>query len=115
VSGDKPAGVGSTIVTSFPILPFLQIRARRIARITEFEWHHYFADVQDKGPFRMWHQRHEFVTQTREGIHGTRVRDVIDYEVGFGWLGRIADTIWVRRQMEDTLAQRQKSLPKEMQ
>ena len=40
------------------------------------------------------------------------MRDVIDYEVGFGWLGSIADAIFVRRRMENTFAQRQNSLPK---
>ena len=108
---DKAAGVGSTIVTSFLIFPFLPVRAQWIARITEFEWHHHFADVQDKGPFKSWHHRHEFRAESREGIEGTLVRDVIDYEVGFGVLGDLANAWFVRRQMERTFAQRQKTLP----
>jgi|SRR5271165_380731 len=112
VSSDKAAGVGSTIVTSFRISPFLFMRARWTARITEFEWHHYFADVQDSGPFKTWHHRHEFAAETRNGVSGTLVRDMIDYEVGLGWLGAIADAVFVRRQMENTFAQRQASLPK---
>jgi ligand-binding SRPBCC domain-containing protein len=110
-SSNKAAGVGSSIVTSFRIFPFLPIRAQWIARITEFEWNHYFADVQDKGPFRAWHHRHEFLADTRESVSGTLVRDVIDYEVGFGFLGAIANAMFVRRQMKSTFAQRQLSLP----
>src|SRR5882724_3487767 len=64
-TGDQAAGVGSTILTSFRIFPSLAIRAYWIARITEFEWNHYFADVQDKGPFKSWHHRHEFKAETR--------------------------------------------------
>ena len=90
----------------------LPLRARWVARITEFEWNHHFADVQDKGPFKRWHHRHEFRAETRDTISGTLVRDVIDYEVGFGFLGRIADATFVRRQMESTFARRQESLPK---
>jgi len=112
VSSDKAAGVGSTIVTSFRGLPFLPFRARWIARITEFEWHRYFADVQDSGPFKTWHHRHEFAAETREGVSGTLVRDVIDYEVGLSWLGAIADALFVRRRMESTFAERQTSLPR---
>jgi len=108
---DKAAGVGSTIVTSFRVFPLLPIRAPWIARITEFEWNHYFADVQDKGPFKSWHHRHEFRAERREGIEGTLVRDVIDYEVGFGFLGDLANAWFIRRQMERTFAQRQKTLP----
>jgi len=108
---DKAAGVGSTIVTSFRVFPFLPIRAQWIARITEFEWNHHFADVQDKGPFKTWHHRHEFAAETRAGVAGTLVRDVIDYEVGFGFAGAIANANFIRRQMENTFAERQKTLP----
>jgi ligand-binding SRPBCC domain-containing protein len=105
------AGVGSTIITSFRLFPLLPFRAQWIARITEFEWNHHFADVQDKGPFKRWHHRHEFTAETRNGVKGTLVRDAIDYKVGFGPLGRIANALFVRRQMENTFSQRQDLLP----
>jgi hypothetical protein len=47
-ASDKAAGVGSAIVTSFRLFPFCQC-AQWVARITEFEWNHHFADVQEKG------------------------------------------------------------------
>jgi len=112
VASETAAGVGSTIVTSFRVFPFLPILARWIARITEFEWNHYFADVQDRGPFKNWHHRHEFLADTRNGVAGTLVRDVIDYEVGFGFIGAIANALFIRRQMQATFAQRQQTLPK---
>jgi ligand-binding SRPBCC domain-containing protein len=108
---EQAAGVGSTIITSFRMIPFLPLRKRWIARITEFEWNRYFADVQDEGPFKSWHHRHEFVGSTREGAAGTLIRDVIDYEIGFGFVGAIANAIFVRRQMEAIFAERQKRLP----
>ena len=111
VASDKAAGVGSTIVTSFRVFPGLPIEARWIARITEFEWNRYFADVQAKGPFKSWHHRHEFVAETRNGVSGTLVRDVIDYEVGFGFAGVVTNAVFVRRQMQATFAQRQQVLP----
>src|ERR1700675_60402 len=48
---DSLAGVGSEIVTSFRLFPFLPFRAQWIALVTEFEWNHHFADIQKKGPF----------------------------------------------------------------
>ena len=109
---DKAAGVGTTIVTSFRVFPRLPFRAQWIARITEFEWNHYFADVQDKGPFKSWHHRHEFLAQAHDGAVGTLVRDLIDYEVGFSWLGAMANALFIGRQMEATFAQRQQALPR---
>jgi ligand-binding SRPBCC domain-containing protein len=111
VSGQKAAGVGSTIVTSFRVFPFLPIRRRWVARITEFEWSRYFADVQDDGPFKNWHHRHEFARAVRDGAGGTLVRDVIEYEVGFGLAGTLANALFVHRQMKSTFAQRQRILP----
>lgn len=105
------AGVGTTIATSFRVIPVLPFRARWIARITEFERNHHFADVQDQGPFKSWHHRHEFISETRQSMTGTLVRDVIDYEVGFGRLGDMANFVFVRRQMEATFRERQAKLP----
>lgn len=110
-ANEKAAGVGTTIIMSFRVFPALPLRARWIARITEFEWNHHFADVQDKGPFKDWHHRHEFVAQASDEVTGTLVRDVIDYEVRFGFVGTIANALFVRRQMEGTFAERQQRLP----
>lgn len=106
------AGVGTVIVTSFRMFRFLPFRAQWIARITEFEWDHHFADVQDRGPFKKWHHRHEFLVDRREAISGTLVRDVIDYEVGFGPLGVLGNAFFIERQMRGMFAQRQRVLPR---
>ena len=110
-SGEKAAGVGSNIVTSFCLFSFLPIRRRWVARITEFEWDRYFADVQDEGPFKSWHHRHEFASARRNGAAGTTIRDVIDYEVSFGFLGSIVNAFFIRPQMQSTFAERQERLP----
>src|ERR1700689_563060 len=96
------AGVGSEIVTSFRMLPFLPFRAQWIALITEFEWDDHFADVQKTGPFKLFHHRHELAAETRDGVSGTTVRDVIEYDVGFGVLGRAVNHLFVKRQFRRT-------------
>jgi ligand-binding SRPBCC domain-containing protein len=107
----QAAGARSTFVTSFRIFPFLPLRAQWIARITEFEWNHHFADVQEKGPFKTWHHRHEFKAEKREGVEGTLVRDLIDYDVGFGFAGSIANRFLVCPRLQETFRERQKILP----
>jgi ligand-binding SRPBCC domain-containing protein len=111
VVSEKAAGVGSTIVTSFRVVPFLPVRAQWVSRITEFEDNSYFADVQDKGPFKNWQHRHEFRSEVRTAVTGTLCRDIIDYDPGFGPLGAIGDALFIRRQMTGTFAQRQKRRP----
>src|SRR6476661_10259053 len=106
------AGAGSEIITSFRLIPFLPFRARWIALITEFEWNHHFADVQKQGPFKSFVHRHELKGEIRGQVSGTVVRDVIDYEVGFGWLGNLANKFFIRRQFQSTFEYRQKALGK---
>jgi len=100
------AGIGSEIVTSFRILPPLPFRAQWIAQITQFEWYKSFADIQTLGPFKSWHHRHEFEVEMRNGANGTIVRDRIEYEVGFGILGLMAQKTFARRQMARTFGHR---------
>lgn len=120
-AADRTVGVGSVIVTSFRVLPFLHIRAQWTSRITEFEWNRYFVDVKEnvpgEGPFRRWHHRHQFERQTRKGtdgtpVDGTLVSDFVDYEVGFGLPGRILDRLFIAGQLSRTFAHRQRTLPK---
>jgi ligand-binding SRPBCC domain-containing protein len=105
------AGEGSEIVTSFRVVPFLGVRATWIARITEFQWNHHFADIQVKGPFREWRHRHELQAETRNGVAGTTVSDKIECQVGFGLIGTGALKFMLARQIASTFRYRQKVLP----
>jgi ligand-binding SRPBCC domain-containing protein len=106
------AGVGSEIVTSFRLLPFLSFRAQWIALITEFEWNHHFADIQKRGPFKRFKHRHEFSAETRDGRRGTLVRDVIEYDPGFGVIGKLAQKLFIGPRLKRTFEYRQKTLEK---
>ena len=108
------AGVGSEIVTSFRVIPFLPFRAKWTALITEFEWNHHFADIQKQGPFKSFHHRHELSEETRDGVRGTVVHDAIEYDVGFGWFGEMAQRFFINRQLSGTFEYRQTALEKLM-
>jgi ligand-binding SRPBCC domain-containing protein len=106
------AGVGSEIVTSFRLFPFLPFRTQWVALIIEFEWNHHFVDIQKKGPFKRFKHRHEFSVEMRSGTSGTIVRDVIEYDAGFGVLGDLAHKFFIERQLRRTFRYRQKKLEK---
>ena len=111
VSLHHAAGVGSIIDTFRPVR-FLTWRRKWNAAITEFECGtHHFADVQREGSVpRVVQHRHEFMPEHRNGCDGTLVRDVIEYEVGFGPLGALANSLFIDRQMRQIFAHRQKVL-----
>jgi ligand-binding SRPBCC domain-containing protein len=106
------AGVGSEIVTSFRIFPWLPWRVEWVAQVVGFEWNRHFADVQKKGPFKSFYHRHEFAAVRRNGVNGTIVRDVIRYEVGFGIFGKWTQNLLVIRKLKQTFQYRQMTLEK---
>jgi ligand-binding SRPBCC domain-containing protein len=108
----QAVGVDSLIVTSFRIFLLLPIRAHWTSRITEFEWNHHFVDVQENGPFKRWHHRHQFDRQMRNSIDGTMVRDLVDYEIGFGLLDGVLNRLFIAPQMRNTFVHRQRILPR---
>jgi ligand-binding SRPBCC domain-containing protein len=73
-------------------------------RIERFEPGVAFSDIQLKGPYRSWHHRHTFT----DVPGGTRMDDVVDYEIPFGVLGRVARAIFVARSLERIFDYREK-------
>ena len=104
------AGAGSELVASYKVVPFLPFRITSVARITDLVLNSYFEDVQKEGPFQSWHHRHEFVSEQRKGVNGTVVRDLIEYDIGFGWLGTLVQKLFVGPQMRRTFEYRQRAL-----
>jgi len=104
------SGAGSRLVASFRPLPFSPFRIRSEARIVSFAMNEFFEDVQGQGPFQSWHHRHEFASEIRDGISGTRLRDKIEYEIGFEPLGGFLNALFIAPQMRRTFAYRQRAL-----
>lgn len=104
------AGEGSEITISFRLLPFLPFRGRWTAKIVEFRPGRLFRDVQVAGPMTSWSHSHEFERQVRDGVEGTFIRDVVDYELPLGVLGRAAELLFARRMMHVTFQSRQRQV-----
>ena len=81
-----------------------------MARIVEFGWNSHFVDEQVRGPFRQFRHRHRVGSEAREGVEGTLVVDVIEYESPAGAVGWLADGM-IRRRFEEVFTYRQKRLP----
>ncbi len=81
-----------------------------LERITEFKWNSHFCDAQLRGPFTAFEHRHGIEAEFRDGQEGTLVSDLVEYELPYGLMGRIAGAM-VRRQLASSFAHRQKRLP----
>ncbi len=74
-------------------------------KITEYKPPYQMTDIQVSGPFRSWKQTRQF-----RDINGEcELTDIVEYEPPFGILGRIADSLFIRRQVANMFAYRQQA------
>lgn len=70
--------------------------------IEEFNSEVLFRDRQTHGPFAFWVHTHKF----EDHGQGTLLTDMIEYDVPFGLLGKLADDLYVRRELQRVFSQR---------
>jgi ligand-binding SRPBCC domain-containing protein len=84
------------------------IRQRLAVRITAFDPPRHFRDSQIDGPFRRMDHDHFFFPM--ENGAATRMLDRFDYESPLGWIGRLADILFLERYMRRLLETRNRYL-----
>jgi ligand-binding SRPBCC domain-containing protein len=107
------AGYGSTITFSFRPIPFLPVRQKWVAQITNYDFHPdhaSFSDRQLKGPFKSWIHDHRFESETRDGKAGTLITDRVEFEVGYGAFGRVFEKSFLSKRMREIFVHRQATL-----
>lgn len=72
------------------------IPLRWTTEITRWNPPHDFEDIQLSGPYKLWRHTHGF--EERDG--GTQMSDTVEYALPFGFLGRMAHALQVRRNVE---------------
>lgn len=70
--------------------------------ITEWERPTHFADVMVRGAFRRMEHHHYFETTST----GTTMRDIFAFESPLGWLGHLANALFLTRYMRTLLFRR---------
>jgi ligand-binding SRPBCC domain-containing protein len=107
---ERMAGAGTEITFKFRAIPHVPIHERWTALITEFAFNDYFSDIQKQGPFKSWQHTHTFEAKFVDGREGTVVGDEVEYEVGFGVVGTLLETLIFQRMMRSTFEHRKKAL-----
>jgi ligand-binding SRPBCC domain-containing protein len=84
------------------------IPLRWVTEIAEWQPPRRFVDVQQRGPYSLWHHTHEF--EATKG--GTRMRDTVRYALPLGVVGCIAHRLIVRRDLEAIFDYRSRAIEK---
>ncbi|POY34994.1 hypothetical protein C3K47_17195 [Solitalea longa] len=80
----------------YTVSPFLGIALKWKTRITQVEFQKSFTDFQEKGPYKYWNHRHEFIPNEK----GVLMKDTVDYELPFGFLGTLGHQVLVKNRLE---------------
>src|SRR5450759_1787294 len=109
------AGVGTEITFKFRAIPHVPLHEKWTALITDFSLNQSFRDTQKQGPFRHWVHTHSFEARIADGREGTLIRDVVEYEVGFGAIGIFLEKMMFQRMVRSTFEYREHAVEKILQ
>jgi len=95
-------------IIEYKVSPVLGIPLYWMTEITHVEQHKYFVDEQRFGPYSMWHHQHHF----KEVPGGVEMTDIVHYKMPFWFLGDIANTVFVKKQLQTIFDFRFKAVEK---
>ncbi len=107
-SKDLPEKMYAGMIISYKVRPLMGIPMTWVTEITHVEEKGYFVDEQRVGPYAMWHHQH--MIEPHE--NGVMMTDIVSYKPKLGFLGHIANTLLIRKQLEGIFKYREKVLNK---
>lgn len=93
MSGGDKMHAGQIIQYKITVLPL--VRMHWETEITEVNEQQSFMDVQRKGPYAHWTHKHSFT----EVAGGVEMTDELAYALPFGPIGRLANALFVAREV----------------
>lgn len=82
-------------VIEYKVHPILGIPLYWMTEITHVKNREYFVDEQRFGPYSLWHHQHHF----KEIEGGVEMTDIVHYKIPFWFLGDIANSLFVKKQL----------------
>lgn len=94
------------MVIHYKVRPLMNIPLRWTTEITHCVEGKFFVDEQRFGPYAFWHHQHHF--EAMEG--GVRMTDIVNYAIGLGPIGALANAVYVERRLKEIFAFREKAV-----
>ena len=88
------------------VKPVLGIKMHWVTEITHVKEHEFFVDEQRFGPYAFWHHKHYLKMQN----NGVEMTDIVHYKLPLGSIGRLVNTIFVKKKITEIFDYRYKKL-----
>ena len=96
------------MIITYKVSPLFGIKLNWMTEITHVEQNKYFVDEQRFGPYALWHHQHHF--KAVDG--GVQMTDVVNYAIGYGFIGRMANALFVAKKLGQVFAYRERVIKK---
>jgi len=96
------------MIISYTVRPILGIKTTWVTEITQVRTGHYFVDEQRVGPYSLWHHQH--ILEPHD--EGVLMRDIVSYQPPLGWLGKVANSLLIRKKLAEIFDYRTHALIK---
>ena len=93
-------------IIQYMVSPVMGIPTKWVTEITHVDDGNYFVDEQRFGPYSLWHHKH-FIKAIKNGVE---MKDIIDYKIPLGIIGRIAQPILVAPKLKEIFEYRKNAL-----
>lgn len=101
-----PEKIYEGMFIEYRVSPLAGIPMEWVTEITHVKGPFFFIDEQRKGPYAIWHHEHHF----EEIPEGVKMTDILHYHVPFGWLGKIVNSVIIRKKVLSIFEYRKKIL-----
>ncbi len=93
-------------IIEYNVSPILGVKLNWVTEITHVKDKNYFVDEQRFGPYAFWHHKH-FLIETAQGIE---MNDLVHYKLPLGILGKLANELFVKKQLKEVFDYRYKKV-----
>ncbi|MCX6316338.1 MAG: SRPBCC family protein [Bacteroidetes bacterium] len=83
-------------IIEYRVRPVMNIPLYWMTEITQVKDMQYFIDEQRFGPYSLWHHQHHF----KAIPGGVEMTDIVHYKNPLGILGRLANTLFVKKKLD---------------
>ena len=96
IRSGMPGKIYPGLIIIYRVSPVFGIPVQWVTEITHVNEPFCFVDEQRSGPYAIWHHEHHF----EEVPGGVMMTDKLFYKVPYGFLGRLADRLFVHKKVE---------------
>ncbi len=108
ISKDLPEKMYPGMIISYKVSPVFGIKTLWVTEITQVKEKAFFVDEQRVGPYAIWHHQHH-ISPIENGV---LMRDIVSYKPPFGFLGTIANSLLIKRKINEIFEYRTTAVDK---